>query len=517
MPVEGQNHTDHLNDIDILHYSFQIDLNDSTDVIQGIADVVVRFKQEVPCFQLELDDVDSQGRGMKIDRVTENQNLVEFNHLEDTITIPALGVKQGSEKRYRIDYHGIPADGLIISKNKFGDRTFFGDNWPNRTHHWLPVVDHPSDKATVEFLVEAPLQYGIVANGSLVSESRQNGRVCAHWSCTSPLSTRLMVIGVSPFAVEYLTSHSGIAVSSWVYPQNRIEGFSDYRIALGPLDFFESLIAPYPFSKLANIQSRTRYGGMENASCIFYHERSVTGKQDQETLLAHEIAHQWFGDALTEMDWHHVWLSEGFATYLTDLYIEQKHGHQAFISSLEEEREQVLEFSRIRLAPVVDTTLPISVRLLNPNSYEKAGWVLHMLRKEVGDELFQECIRAFYEKFKYKNAVTADFRAVVDSVTGADYGPFFLQWFHIPGHPVVSSQWTFNGNEILLVIRQHQLHYSFSFPLDVRFDLEDGTSIQRKLMISSAEQHFRIPCSFKPEILTLDPDTWLMFEQYPQH
>ena len=132
-----------------------------------------------------------------------------------------------------------------------------------------------------------------------------------------------MVIGVSPFAVQEMLSKSGIPLSSWVYPQNSEEGFFDYSIATRPLDFFESYIAPYPYSKLANVQSKTVYGGMENASCIFYHERTVTGKQDHEILITHEMAHQWFGDAVSELNWHHIWLSEGFATYLTDLYIEQ--------------------------------------------------------------------------------------------------------------------------------------------------------------------------------------------------
>jgi aminopeptidase N len=512
--VNGQQHHERYESIDVLNYRFEIDLNDSTDVIRGVADIEISFLKDVDRFQLDLAYQMASNTNMLVEKITEEKKEVLFFQLDDQLTITIPRAMKGTKRTFHIVYSGVPADGLIISKNKFGDRTFFGDNWPNRGHHWLPLVDHPSDKAMVEFIVSAPDHYRVVSIGKNLSEEKMEGRVTSHWKTTVPLSTKLMVIGVSPFAVQELTSHSGIPVSSWVYPQNQEEGFYDYSIATRPLDFFESYIAPYPYAKLANVQSKTVYGGMENASCIFYHERTVSGKQSSEALFAHEIAHQWFGDAVSELNWHHIWLSEGFATYLTDIYIEQTHGREAFLTSMLDEKGQVLRFARRRLSPVVDTTLSVSIRLLNKNSYEKAGWVLHMLRHDLGDEKFQECVQTFYEKFKFSNALTEDFQAVVESVTGKNYDSFFHQWFYEAGHPVLSSEWNQKGKKLKITIVQHQEQHVFSFPLELKISGKNGKVMFHQLDIQAAEETFTIDLPFKLKEVIFDPDQWLLFEAH---
>jgi len=514
VPAEGQNHHHRFETIDVLNYNFEIDLNDTTDVIRGNAQMEILFKSDVGQFYLDLTSKNNKGTGMQVKEVLVDGDYAGFIHQDDRIVITTPLAEQGITRNYQIKYQGIPGDGLIISENKFGDRTFFGDNWPNRAHHWLPVVDHPSDKATVEFLVHAPGHYGVVANGSRVNEKHEGGRIHSRWKTTVPLSTKLMVIGVSPFAVDHYKSSSGIPVSSWVYPQNMDKGFHDYRIATRPLDFFESFIAPYPYSKLANVQSKTVYGGMENASCIFYREATVTGKQEHETLFAHEIAHQWFGDAVSELNWHHIWISEGFATYLTDLYLEHTYGRKVFVASMLDEKNQVLEFSRIRLAPIVNTSLSISTSLLNANSYEKAGWVLHMLRHELGDELFRHCVRLFYEEFKFSNALTEDFQKVAESESGKDLESFFTQWFYEAGHPVLSYSWKYKRKKLKLTIRQHQDQCIFEFPLDVEINNGKGNSFIETFTINKPEQTFTIKSLFKPSEIFLDPNSWLLFENY---
>jgi len=323
-----------------------------------------------------------------------------------------------------------------------------------------------------------------------------------------------MVIGVSPFAVQHLESASGIPVSTWVYPQNREEGFNDYSIATKPLDFFECYIGPFPFAKLANVQSKTIYGGMENASCIFYMENTVTGNRDLEALFAHEIAHQWFGDAVSEENWHHVWLSEGFATYLADLYLEHEYGKEVFLEALLDEKDQVIRYASRRLSPVVDTTIPVSVRLLNANSYEKAAWVLHMLRHELGDTIFRDCIHSFYEKFKYDNALSEDFQEVVDSVSGKDFGDFFHQWLYEPGYPVLSSSFKYKKGNVLLTIKQHQRQQIFKFPLDIELTFRNGATMTRTFPISDKKQSFRIKSPSGPAGIVLDPESRLLFENY---
>jgi len=512
--VVAQDHQQRYNTLDVLNYQFEIDLNDSTDVIRVDAMIEIKFKTHTEQFYFDLSCIQSDGRGMEIEKILENRRPVSFIHAEDRINITIPQSHPGEIRRFRIKYHGIPSDGLIISRNKFGDRTFFGDNWPNRAHHWLPTIDHPSDKALVEFIVHAPGHYGIVSNGTNVGIEKADQRVTSHWKTAVPLSTKLMVIGVSPFAVQEMMSSSGIPVSAWVYPQNSAAGFYDYSIATKPLDFFESYIASYPYSKLANVQSKTVYGGMENASCIFYSEGTVTGNQDRENLFAHEIAHQWFGDAVSELDWHHVWISEGFATYLTDIYIENVHGREAFVASMVDEKNQVLRFARRSLAPIVDTTMPVSIRLLNNNTYEKAGWVLHMLRHELGDELFRECVRTFYARYKFGNALTEDFQEIVESISDRNYDRFFCQWFYQPGHPVLSSNIEYRNNEIRLTIKQHQKQFTFFFPLEVQITNGNGDALSVTLDVNEDEQTFTFGSEWEPTEVKLDPETWLLFEPY---
>ena len=161
--------------IDVQHYNFAIQLNDKNDIIEGKANITVKFLQKADSFHLDLVKQNANGKGMHVSSVTEKGAQIQFKQDSDVLTIIASS-KEGSEHTYRITYHGVPADGLIISTNKFGHRTFFGDNWPNRAHNWLPCVDNIADKATVDFTVTAPAHYQVVANGLKISETALPGR-----------------------------------------------------------------------------------------------------------------------------------------------------------------------------------------------------------------------------------------------------------------------------------------------------------------------------------------------------
>ena len=372
--------------INVLHYKFELELSDQSDTIRGTASISVQFLEPTNQFWLNLASPTRKGKGMIAYLVKENNEAVTSAHGHDSLFIMLKKTAQKNETRtFEILYEGIPSDGLIISKNKYGDRTFFADNWPNRAHNWIPCKDEPDDKATFEFIVTAPSQYKVVSNGRLLEEKDLPGnKKMTHWIEDVALSTKVMVIGVAKFAVkQFADSPPDIPVSAWVYPQDSVTGFRNYSAALSIVKFYSDYIGPYPYNKLANVQSKTIFGGMENASAIFYYEESAEGKKAMEDILAHEIAHQWFGDMASEKNFSHLWLSEGFATYFEDMYLGARYGPDSMNKKLIEDRKAVIIFADHSNRPVVDSVSPL-LSLLNANSYQKGSWVLHMLRKRYG-------------------------------------------------------------------------------------------------------------------------------------
>lgn len=501
--------------IDITHYTFRLEVNDSTNVIAGLASVQILFKGMVTEFELDLANKNQAGAGMEVTDVTLQNQPLSFTHKNDRLKISLpKPARQNDQLTFIISYGGIPQDGLIIGVTKFGDRGFFGDNWPNRGHHWLPVIDHPSDKASVDFIIIAPLHYAVVANGIKIEESLlDKKRKLTHWHEEVPLPPKVMVAGIAQFAVQYAGKVGDISVQSWVYPQNREAGFHDYAVALNVLEYFQSHIAPYPFKKLANVQSKTKFGGLENANTIFYFENSVNGKGEREGLIAHEVAHQWFGDSASEDDWHHVWLSEGFATYFGHLYEAHANGRDHFVSLLQKDRTTVINFYSKNQAPVVDTTITDINKVLSPNTYQKASWVLHMLRHKVGEDLFWKGIREYYRTYCNSNALTADFQRVMETTSGQDLEEFFDQWIYHGGHPSLKGTWQYDAKSHTVVVNLSQLQpHPFKAPLEIGITYGDGKKETRTVLLEGKAQKISLQVEASPGAVVLDPDTWLLFE-----
>lgn len=504
-----------LSQIDIQHYRFELTLNDTSDIISGKTTIDIRFLEDKETFYLDLVKLDqADGKGMTVKRVLVDSASTDFTHTGELLWIkmrkPAVA---GQIRTFIIYYEGIPKDGLVISPNKFGDRTFFGDNWPNRAHNWLPCVDHPSDKASVEFVIKAPPHYQVVANGGLVSLKESGTYNTTHWKTDVPLPTKVMVIGVARFAIQESGVVDGISVSSWVYPQNETAGFGDYAPAVEVLRFFIKKIGPYPYEKLANVQSKTRYGGTENASNIFYSENSVTGKNDQHALIAHEIAHQWFGNSASEANWFHLWLSEGFATYMTDLYFEETNGRDKMVERLLSERARVNAYAGRRFRPIIDTTVQDYNQLLNPNNYQKGGWVLHMLRREVGDKAFWKGIRKYYEAYKEGNALSSDFQKIMEKASRKKLDTFFQQWLHEAGHPSLVVKWEpFGKKKIKVNVQQLQNNAVFEFPLDLAIenDREKGVVI-KTIKVKEKQAEYIVKAKGLAQDVELDPECWLLY------
>ncbi len=503
-------------DIDVQHYTFQLAF-DGADEIRGRATVDVRFvRAGVTSFALDLTSPGAGGTGMTVTEVTSGDRTLTFTHDAGRLRIAlAAAPAAGAIESFVVVYHGRPGEGLSFTTNGYGDRTVFADNFPDRARDWLPTVDHPSDKATCDFVVDAPADEQVVANGRLVEETDlAGGRRRTHWREAEPIATYLMVVGVAHFAVQYVDEMGDVPVETWVYPQDRDKGFFDFARTRRVLEFFSDRIGPYDYEKLANVESTTRYGGMENASNIFYTERAVTGTRRVESTVVHEVAHQWFGDAVTESDWNHAWLSEGFATYFTHLFDEWAYGRDRLEAGMARDRDEVLEFAdRNPDLRVVDDRVPIR-KVLSPYTYEKGGWVLHMLRRRVGDEAFWAGIRTYYRTYRNGNALSEDLARVMSEASGQDLTAFFHQWLYEPGQPELAATWRYDAarKSIDLRVEQTQKGPVFTFDLDIGVTPAPGATARVETVhVTDRTQSFSIPADAEPAWLTLDPDVWLLY------
>ena len=509
---------------DVHSYRFELQLSEQGAEIKGVASIQVRFSEagkQAWTLDLIKKGLNSASKGMLVDEVKVGDKPVKFTHINNRLRIQLEKPTRAKDERtFTIRYHGVPADGLIISRNKYGDPTFFGDNWPNRARNWLPVVDHPGDKAFCEFVVTAPLQFQVIANGKLLEETDLgDGNRLYHWKSQVPIPTKVMVIGAAEFAVSYHEVYKGVPISSWVYPQDRKAGFYDYALAANVMAYLERNIGPYPYAKLANVQSKTRFGGMENASNIFYSEGSVTGDRSSEQLIAHEIAHQWFGNSASEADWPHIWLSEGFATYFAALYMEFTHGKKKFQQIMGENRDIVLQ--RGPNQPVVVTNISDLMSLLNANSYQKGSWVLHMLHHKIGGPAFWKGIRVYYDKFKNSNATTKDLQQIMEEASGENLDTFFEQWLYRKENPELGIDWSFNSQtgKIAVTVKQLQSGEPFEVPLSIQItsgNTKKPVSEIYEIELTEKQQEFTMDwkagAKHTPTEFTPDPETQLLFK-----
>ncbi|MBU3744733.1 MAG: M1 family metallopeptidase, partial [Sediminibacterium sp.] len=238
--------------VDVLHYSFQLSVSDATDQIQCRAIIQLRLKQKGVAdlfFDLANSSAERQGKGMQIAAVEMDGMPLKFLHVRDKIqmSIPENKRDSGTVLSVVIQYSGYPYTGLRIGNTQFGKRSFSSDNWPNKGRHWLPLVDHPYDKATVEFKVTAPIHYQVISNGLLQEVSVLNDSMkLTHWKQSVPVSPWLFVIGIQEYAVQYVDNFQGKSIETWVHPQNRAAGFYDFAEPTKKvLQFYSDYVGPY--------------------------------------------------------------------------------------------------------------------------------------------------------------------------------------------------------------------------------------------------------------------------------
>jgi aminopeptidase N len=501
---------------DVQHYQLGVRIVKGSSKVFIDESVTIQLSEPMARLELDLAGPLANGSGMKVISVTAPNQKLTWQQTLTSLQIDLPSNLQNGALTLGIKLEGKPADGLIIGANKFGDTTFFADNWPNRAHFWYACHDHPSDKATYTFLVEAPSIYQVVANGSLLSKTPKPERnaVVWHYAIVEPIPTKVAVVGIADFVSKEIAVVHDIPIYGTVYPKDSIQALASFDVAPEILAFFEALVGPYPFKELNNVQSTTRYGGMENAGCIFYDENSLNADLRSTHLIAHEVAHQWFGNAVSEADWQHLWLSEGFATYLTNMYIETHEGQEAFYKQLQSDRIRVSNlYNNGFHQALVDSITPSLLDRLNANAYQKGAWVLHMLRHEMGDSLFKVGLQQFYTTYKYQNATSQDFAHLMDSLCPKDLAPFFNQWLYQVGHPQLKTRILTQKGKQYIEITQVQANL-FAFPLQIKISKEGSFTEVFHFNVSQRIIQFEIPEEFIGEDvqLMMDPNMKLLFE-----
>ena len=511
--------------IDALNYAFRLELSDTSDAIAGELTLDLRFlATDVRAVRLDLANAGPahDGKGMAVSSVTLDGAPVPFTHANDELLIPLPSPPAIQERaRIVVRYSGTATTGLLIGPNKHGDRTFFSDNWPNRARHWLPTIDHPYDKATSEFIVTAPSHYQVVSNGLQVEVTDLPGdRRRTHWRNSVPIAPWLYMLGVARFAMQRVDTFEGKSIETWVYPQDRDAGFADFATPTRDvLAFYSDYVGPFAYERLANIQASSVAGGMESASAILYNEASVTGTKSVRwrNVVIHEIAHQWFGNAVTESDWDDVWLSEGFATYFTLLYIEHAYGRDEFVRGLGASRKTVMDFAASRPGyTIVHRNLSRMEDVTSSHTYQKGSWTLHMLRGVVGSEAFQRGIRTYYQRYFNGNATTADFRRAMEEASGRELGWFFEQWLYRPGTLKLAGRWTYDAGakQVRIALDQVQTDGSlFTMPLEVAvYSRGQPVPAIHQVEVKARANVFTIDAPSEPEDVRLDPDHWVLMD-----
>ncbi len=503
--------------VDVDHYRFALTLSDSTDAIRGEATVTVRFTRDgLTEFFLDLATA-SGGKGMTVTAVSSDSAPLRFRHIDNRLHITlASPTRAGELRRFTIAYHGLPAGGLSAGLNRYKERCFFSWNWPDKAREWLPMIDHPSDKATSEFIITAPDKYSVVANGLLQEEvASGDGWKTTHWKQSVPIASWLNAIGVEQFGVHHAGMIRGVELQTWVPHQDLARGIAAFEEpSRKAIEFYSDHIGPYSYEKLANVSAAFGGGGTEHASAIFYGETVMD--RNATSIVAHEIAHQWFGDAVTESDWDDAWLSEGFATYFTLLFTEHYDGRDAFVSGLQRARVTALAAEKRLNEPVVHNNITDLKNVIPNLVYQKGAWVLHMLRGQVGTETFWAGIRAYYQQHRNGNASSDDLRRAMEEASGQDLRWFFDQWLHRNLAPALTGSWSYDAatKQVVIDLAQSQAGQPYRFPLEVGVVPDSAGAPMKvtKIEMTQAKQRVVIPAASAPKDVVLDPNTWLLMD-----
>lgn len=500
------------------NYNVSLIFNDKLTEITGAkTEITILFLKD------SLSQIDLDFGELPIDVVTINNHSAQYTQSPDRISVKLpQRVRQGTSLVIAISYHGKPKDGLIMTLDKAGKPSAVGDNWPDRVHHWIPSLDHPSAKATVTFSVTAPTQNVVVANGKLarVDNSSSTTRT---WTYSEgvPIPPYCMIVAVGDFAIVE-PSMKTVLLSYYVPDPDRAFAAQGFGPANPSLMFFSQTVAPYPYEKLALIIGATRFGGMENSSAIVFPNTVFNAGADEfsnafrireglRNVVAHEIAHQWFGDSVTEATWSDLWLSEGFAEYFAGLFVQRYEGERDFQRYMNQLAHTYFNYEKTRRSPIYDSETEDLFKLLNANNYQKGAWVLHMLRSELGDTQFFRGIRSYYDAHRNSTATSEDLRVALEKASDRDLKDFFARWVYGAGHPSYELLWRWNKKTNKLRLTLKQIQAEPAFPNAVPIDILTANGKHRFVLRTTGRQTVdEVNLNAAPTTVDIDPDNTIL-------
>ncbi len=394
---------------------------------------------------------------------------------------------------------------------------------PEYARYWFPCHDHPSDRFTSEILATVPEGYIVLSNGALKEKKpADGGKVTWHFVQEPEHVSYLMSVVAGEFEV-YEQSWDGLPVTSYV-PKGRLdEAARSFEKTARMVEYYSGLFGyRYPWAGYSQIcVDEYGWGGMEHTSATTLnlntlHDERAELDTSSESLVAHELVHQWFGDMITCKDWSQIWLNESFATYFTTVWYEHEFGDdEAAWRRYEEAQSYKNEDQKRYRRAIVTSRYDRPVHMFDRHSYPKGARILHMLRYVLGDDAFWQTIRHYTNKCALQSVETAQFRIALEEATGQGLDWFFGQWIYHGGHPQYDLAYTWDSQrkQVALTVKQTQtvddLTPLFRMPVEVALVTSSGEEI-RKITVAKAEETFRFDLAERPVRVVFDPNDWVL-------
>jgi aminopeptidase N len=501
---------------DVQHYSFDWVFEPASSSVSGWA----RVRAKSTASALTVLKLDLAGT-MIVSQVIQNGQPLVYSQANGSLDITLdQPYTSGQEFEVEIGYQGVPSQNLTFAQHA-GQPIVYSLDEPIGAREWFPCHDVPDDKATAEMRITVPGDMIAASNGRLMeTATNADGTRTYAWEEDFPIATYLISVAATNYTLlhdTYASASGTMDVVHYVYPELVNEAQEDFNRTVSMIAFFSRVFGEYPFFQEKYGHALIPGGtAMEHQTCTSYPAQRVLGTHDYDWVVAHELAHSWWGDFVTCGDWRDIWLNEGFATYADALWHEEIGGKEGLKARMQQHKEAYLTHQPPD-HPVYD---PPSGHLFCQIIYQKAAWVLHMLRYVVGDQNFWDILAAYRQRFGGSSALTTDFITVCEEVSGRDLGWFFSQWIYGAGIPAFEFGWgrVPGSDTVRVVINQVQQDCPlFRMPVELEFVFDGGATQRETVLVDQARHRFDFSLSQIPVEVRFDPDFWILCHQETYH